>query len=174
MNLYVMVANDAVNKMDLVGLATIDTGSGPESTLDNEQKQCWKRVIMTHYGNLKSDRVGTRDNPLKPGDIAVGHHGTGQHPKKNDKWSLPFGTPVSVYPDNSPPFEGNVADVGAFDKKHPNKAGPEDWIDIWDPEKSRRQITDEGYISISVPKKCPCPSGYTESSPILDVPPLSL
>ncbi len=57
---------------------------------------------------------------------------------------------------------GTVSDVEAFNKKHPKKAGPGDWIDIWDPEKSRRNITTKGVIIIEVPYCEPCPSSFSE------------
>lgn len=117
---------------------------------------------MTHYGDLSSDRVGTRDNRLQPGDIAVGHFGKNQFPKRSDKWALPFGTQVIVKPHGQPYFIGTVSDVGAYDKKHPQKAGPRDWIDIWDPEKSRKNITTKGMIIIEVPYCDSCPPSFSE------------
>jgi hypothetical protein len=64
---------------------------------------------MTHFGDLGSDNVGTRDNILEPGDIAVGHRGKNPFPKKTDPWVLPFGTDVTVVPDGEDGFDGEVA-----------------------------------------------------------------
>ena len=113
-------------------------------------------------GILSSDRVGTRNNILQPHDIAIGHFGKKQFPKRSDKWALPFGAKVIVWPKGESAFMGTVSDVEAFNKKHPKKAGPGDWIDIWDPEKSRRNITTKGVIFIEVPYCEPCPSSFSE------------
>lgn len=94
--------------------------------------------------------------------MAVGHYGKKQHPKRGDKWVLPFGTPVRVIYEDGTMFEGKVADVGAFDKKHPDKAKPEDWIDVWNPEKSKKYISSQGCVQIEVNDECPCPATYTE------------
>ena len=59
-------------------------------------------------------------------------------------------------------FDGKVADVGAYDKKHPKKAKPADWIDVWNPEKSRNHISSRGCVQIEVNDKCPCPATYIE------------
>jgi hypothetical protein len=142
--MYAYCENNPINAIDPLGLKT-----------------CWKNVIMTSFGDLKSDKVGTKDNKLKIGDIAVGHLGTGQHPTKDDKWSLPFGTKVNGYPDGSRNVnKWTVSDVGAYDKKHPDKAGPGDWIDIWDPVKSKKGLTTKGWISIEVEDCRACPLGW--------------
>ena len=144
-NLYAFVDSKPSIYIDYVGL-----------------KKCKKNVLLTHYGDLKSDKVGTRDNKLQPGDVTVGHYGKKQHPKRGDKWVLPFGTPVRVIYEDGTMFEGKVADVGAFDKKHPDKAKPEDWIDVWNPEKSKKYISSQGCVQIEVNDECPCPATYTE------------
>lgn len=155
-NMYAYVENDPINNVDPLGLKT-----------------CLRSLRITYFGDLPSDKIGTRDNPLKPGDIAVGHFGTGQHPKKGDPWVLPFGTAVIVTPDHSPEFQGAVADVGAFDKKHPELAGPSEWIDVWDPVKSRARQSDTGWVEAQVKDGCACPGGYLEvrrAVPVVPVP----
>lgn len=72
-------------------------------------------------GILSSDRVGTRNNILQPHDIAIGHFGKKQFPKRSDKWALPFGAKVIVWPKGESAFMGTVSDVEAFNKKHPKK-----------------------------------------------------
>jgi RHS repeat-associated protein len=144
-NLYEYCSNITLNSFDLFGL-----------------KKCHKKVILTYYGDLSSDKVGTRNNKLKDGDIAVGHYGSKQFPKKSDKWVLPFGTKATVHVYGAGSFSATVADVGAYDKKHPDKAGPEDWIDIWNPEKSRKAQTDSGCIEIEVQDSEKCLNKYKE------------
>jgi hypothetical protein len=164
-NLYGFVGNDGLNNRDYLGLATTITGDDYNTSADTGQKTCWKRVRMTHFGDLGSDNVGTRDNILEPGDIAVGHRGKNPFPKKTDPWVLPFGTDVTVVPDGEDGFDGEVADVGAYDKKHPDKAKPEDWIDIWDPEASRKNKSKFGIVYVAVEEACPCPEGYSGGTP---------
>lgn len=153
LNLYGMVWNDAMNYVDLYGLKT-----------------CWKYVKITHFGDLPTDKLGNKGNTLKPGDIAVGHTGKNQMPTKTDKLVIPNRTPVNVYPSRGGNFPGQVADVGGHDK-HPNikgkndpkfdrPLGPSDWIDVWDPEKSKKKITDYGWISIEIDECENCPSGW--------------
>jgi RHS repeat-associated protein len=144
-NLFAYVQNNPANAADPFGLKT-----------------CWKNVIMTTFGDLASDKVGTRDNSLRPNDIAVGHYGTTQFPKPTDPWVLPFGTGVTVYPHREQPYHGIVADVGAYDKKHPDLAGPADWIDRWNPALSKGGFKSEGWISVEVDDCKACPAGYNE------------
>lgn len=155
-NLYAYVENDPINNVDPLGLKT-----------------CLRSLKITYFGDLPSDKVGTRDNPLKPGDIAVGHFGIGQYPRKGDAWVLPFGTAVTVTPAHSPEFQGTVADVGAFDKKHPDLAGPSDWIDVWDPVKSKAAQSDTGWVEAQVQDGCTCPRGYLEVRRALPVQPVA-
>ncbi len=56
-----------------------------------------------------------------------------------DKWVLPFGQKVRIYPKNGKPFDGQVADVGGYDKVPPKKATPEGWIDVWYPKKNQKK-----------------------------------
>lgn len=126
---------------------------------------------MTHFGDLPGDKKGAKENKLGPGDIAVGHTGKNQMPTKGDKWTSPYGTKVNVYPSKSSDFKGKVSDVGGHDKHRDvkGKTDPKlgrplksnDWIDIWDPEKSKKEITDYGWISTDVDDKCPCPEGWS-------------
>lgn len=144
-NLYSYVENGTIQSIDFCGL-----------------KKCHREVTLTHFGDLKSDKIGARDNVLKPGDVATGHYGRKQFPTRKDKWVLPYGQKVRIYPQKGKPFDGQVADVGAYDKKHPNKATPESWIDVWDPEKSKKMITEKGCIEIDIKDACPCPNTYME------------
>jgi RHS repeat-associated protein len=144
-NLFAYVRNNPANAVDPFGLKT-----------------CWKNVIMTTFGDLPTDKIGTRDNILRPNDIAVGHYGTTQFPKRTDAWVLPYGTAATVYPRGEQPYLGTVADVGAYDKKHPDLAGPADWIDRWNPALSKRGFTSEGWISVEVGDCEPCPLGYKD------------
>jgi uncharacterized protein RhaS with RHS repeats len=145
MNLYQYVGNNPVNLVDPLGLKT-----------------CWKNVLMTHYGDLPGDKVGNHDNKLKSGDIAVGYNGPGPMPKSTSTPVLPIGTSVNIYPRNGTPIQGTVNDIGNFDKVHPEQVqGPGDWIDIWDPKKSRQKRTDNGWISIEVKDCQDCPAGWS-------------
>ena len=102
-NLYAALNNNALYFFDLLGL-----------------KICSKRIrIVTHFGDLNSDKKGFRGDKLKPGDVAVGHRDSGRYisppegaPKKMSKWTekdwknlsakqdrdmvLPHGTKVRV------------------------------------------------------------------------------
>ena len=134
--------NSSIDSFDLLGL-----------------KFCHKKVIITHF----EDKIGDENNKLRKGDIAVGHYGSDQKPRANDDGVLPHGTKVKVHVYGYGSFEGKVADKGGFDKKKFNKnMQPEDWIDVWDPEKSRKSITRKGCIETEVKDGCPCPRRYSE------------
>lgn len=66
-----------------------------------------------------------------------------------------------IYEDGSM-FDGKVADVGTYDKVHKDKAKPEDWIDVWNPEKSKKQVSSRGCIQVEIKDECPCPTTYIE------------
>jgi hypothetical protein len=74
---------------------------------------------------------------------------------------LKYGTHVTITPHRGTPSDFVVRDYGAFDKDHP-QYGPADWIDIWDPDLSRQQVSGKGWADVTVGDKCPCPEGYME------------
>lgn len=74
---------------------------------------------------------------------------------------------ANKYHDGGTPFDGQVADVGRYDKKINKKKKskvipPEDWLDVWDPEKSRKNITEKGCVEVILKDGCPCPNTYEE------------
>ncbi len=136
--------NSPIDSFDLLGL-----------------KFCHKEVIVNHF----DDKMGDNNNKLRKGDIAVGHYEHQQIPKLKDSGVLPYKTKVKVHVYGYGSFEGKVADRGGFDKKDFNRKKhmkPEDWIDVWDPEKSRKSITRKGCIETEVKDGCPCPRRYSE------------
>lgn len=168
MNLYGYVGNDPINSWDPLGL-----------------KICWKFVKITYFGDYEPDNPGPGNWDDKRGafgdkltynDLAVGHWGKNQHPSpakpKDRNWVLKHGTKVTVHPFNSASFEGTVKDVGGHDKHRTQKGkidpemghelGPDDWIDVWNPEKSKQEGGDYGYVQTEVSDDCPCPEGYNE------------
>ena len=156
-NLYHYVFGDPLNKIDPTGL-----------------KWCYKLLKrITHYGDLKSDKKGIRDHPLRDGDIAVGHWGDGRYlrgdtyqeveAKQDEFMVLPFGTDAYLFTPEYPivPMKCQVRDYGAFDKIH-SKFAPDEWIDVWNPKKSEaNESYPIGLIIVNMPDGVPCPSGYS-------------
>jgi RHS repeat-associated protein len=153
-NLYEYVHNDPIDMTDPLGLKT-----------------CWKYVIMTNYGDSPGDKVGNHDNKLGPGDAAVGYNnpsvphtgnGPGSMPGPGATPVLPMGTQVTTYPDTGGSSNVTVNDIGNYDKVHPDLApSPSDFIDIWNPKKSKHGDSTEGWISIEVDKCKDCPPGWS-------------
>ncbi len=143
-NLYRYCGNDPVDKTDPMGLTT-----------------CWKRVRMTTF----TDKQGAyKQGPLGPNDIAVGNYGAGSNtptdgqlaPGQTDQPAYPKNSNVGVYPDSGTSFQGTVSDWGSYNIKHPGT--PTDgWVDIHNSDHS-----DYGWISFTVP--CKCPSGSVDQS----------
>ncbi len=149
-NLYEYADNDPINGVDPLGLKT-----------------CWKWVHMTHFGDQAKDKHGFMGDKLKAGDIAVGNQAAtsqNRYPKKSISLGehglvLPYGSRANVYPNNSAQFTGTVRDYGAYDIDHP-QYGKRDWIDIWNPSKSKRNISYDGWISIELGDCQKCPEGW--------------
>jgi RHS repeat-associated protein len=152
-NLYEYVKNDPIDMTDPLGLKT-----------------CWKYVIMTNYGDSPGDKVGNHGNKLGPGDAAVGYNnppvphtgnGPGSMPGPGATPVLPIGTQVTTYPNTGGSSNVTVNDIGNYDKVHPDLApSPSDFIDIWNPKKSKHGDSTEGWISIEVDKCKDCPPGW--------------
>ena len=150
--------------------------------------------VFTHFGDLASDKLGIRNHKMGPGEVAVGQWSNDTFirgatisivEQRQDLYMvLTYGTVISIVyecPDCSIGLGGGgqdvsgaglsqcwevsytVRDYGAYDKKHP-KYKPSDWIDIWDPQKSKKQISYGGaWVRVKVPNNCPCPTDYSES-----------
>jgi uncharacterized protein RhaS with RHS repeats len=151
LNLYKYVGNNPVNAIDTLGLTT-----------------CWKYVIFTYYGDSSGDKFGNHGNKLNPGDAAVGYNnpivphegnGPGSMPSSTATPVLPMGTNITAYPNTGGTQNLTVNDIGNFDKKNPDEvSGPGDFTDIWNPGKSKKNESSEGWESIDV--KCDCPAGW--------------
>jgi hypothetical protein len=152
-NLYDYVGNDPIDGTDPLGLKT-----------------CWKHVLMTTFGDSKGDDKGYMGDNLKPGDLAVGNgaaNSSNRYPSKSASngpggLTIPYNTPVFVDPNHSSPYNGTVKDYGAYDIDHPS-TGKGDWVDRWNPNASRHNQSDHGWISIDVDDCKSCPSGWSEA-----------
>jgi len=164
-NLYQYVGNSVTNAADPYGLKT-----------------CWRPGNITYFGDYKgnptkgipADTEGAYKNGhLADGDLAVGNYGAGPKTPYTgklygpDRPAYPAGSILTVYPSGGGLIVGRVRDWGSYNIKQP-EYGTADWVDVFDPAKSKAKSGGNGWISFDVNDDCPCPAGssqYPEGAP---------
>lgn len=164
-NLYAYVGNNSATFIDPLGLKT-----------------CWRPANVTYFGDyqgnpakgIPADTEGAyKKGFLGDGDLAVGNYGAGPKTPYTgklygpDQPAYPAGSILTVYPPRGGLIIGRVSDWGSYNINHP-QYGTADWVDVFDPVKSKAKSGGSGWISFDVDDDKPCPPGssqYPEGAP---------